>query len=139
VQLSNTRFFPYDARMPRAVPPLLTRLRRHRGLWVFAVAVLLIKLVSSSICIADAPASAYTAAQAAGTTAVVDAPIHAEPQQDCLLGEGGGCHCACGHTLTVPASAFMAWVPPAFGFTATPLPPGMQAATVGSLLRPPIA
>jgi hypothetical protein len=125
--------------MPRSAPPLLTRLRRHRGLWVFAVAVLLIKLVSSSICVADAPASAYTAAQATVETAVADAPVHAQPQQDCLLGEGGSCHCACGHTLTVPANAFMAWVAPAFAFTANPAPPGMQAAFVGSLLRPPIA
>jgi hypothetical protein len=140
MQLSNTRSFAYDARMPRSAPPLLTRLRRHRGLWVFAVAVLLIKLVSSSICIADVSASSYTTTQA--TTAVVAdvaAPVHAEPQQDCLLGEGGSCHCACGHTLTVPANAFMAWVAPAFAFTANPLPPSTQAAFVGSLLRPPIA
>jgi hypothetical protein len=117
----------------------MTRLRRHRGLWVFAVAVLLIKLVSSSICMADAPASAYTAAQSAVETTVVDAPAHVQPQQDCLLGEGGGCHCACGHTLTVPSNAFMAWAAPAFAFTANLAPPGMQAAFVGSLLRPPIA
>lgn len=140
MQLSNTRFFLYDAQMLYAAPPLLTRLRRHRGLWVFAVAVLLIKLVSSSICVADAPAAAYATTQTTTTVvADIEASIHAQPEQDCLLGEGGGCHCACGHTLTVPASAFMAWVAPAFAFTANPVPPDMQAAFVGSLLRPPIA
>ena len=35
--------------------PLLVRLRRHRGLWVLAVAVLLIKLATGTICLADGP------------------------------------------------------------------------------------
>ena len=39
--------------MSRSVPTLLTRLRRHRGLWVLVMAVLLIKLVSGSVCVAD--------------------------------------------------------------------------------------
>ena len=39
--------------MSSSAMPLLKRLRRHRGLWVLVMAVLLIKLVSGSVCVAD--------------------------------------------------------------------------------------
>lgn len=43
--------------MIRSSQPLLVRLRRHRGLWVVALVVLLFKLASSSMCLADEPSA----------------------------------------------------------------------------------
>lgn len=124
--------------MSRAVTPLLTRLRRHRGLWLLAVAVLLLKLVSSSVCLGDAPAQRLAAAQAAvGVAAWV---ADADAGGDCLLGEAADCHCACAHSLTVTSAgiAFVLSPQPARLEPARSAAGRLPAAT-GSLLRPPIA
>jgi len=86
--------------MTRPRPPLLTRLRRHRGLWVLAVAVLLIKLVAGTVCLADAPdkrlvsTTTVSAVSMPADTAIAN--VSADDASACLLGEAD-CHCACAH------------------------------------------
>jgi hypothetical protein len=130
--------------MPLHATSLLTRLRRHRGLWVLAVFVLLVKLASGTVCLADGLGTTV----AADATAIAHIGISADTTVDapwanddgiCWLGEGSQCHCACAHSMTLPASVatpVLALVPklpvPAFSL-------GWVPAVTGSLLRPPIA
>jgi hypothetical protein len=134
--------FAYDQGMMRTTQPLLTRLRRHRGLWVLAVAVLLIKLAAGSICLGDNPAATALAdAQATtGALATMDSATAAAPDDNaCLLGEAGGCHCACAHALTLATSVTLSVAPIETGTESFRLCAGMVPAKTGSLLRPPIA
>lgn len=116
--------------------PLLPRLRRHRGLWVLAVAVLLLKLVTGSICLADTLAAASATP---GHTVSTQAPMSTPDESGCLLGEGNDCHCACVHNLPVPNG--ITWVLPwqDVSFTARPFVLAVIPAPRRSLLRPPIA
>lgn len=128
--------------MYRSVPSLLTRLRRHRGLWVLAVAVLLIKLVSGSICVADGPSARFASTTATPTTLVTDTAVSTASADDantCLLGEGSSCHCACAHSVTLPATAPLSIGSVQVRFAQLTLHSGFTPATTGSLLRPPIA
>ncbi len=128
--------------MTRATPPLLTRLRRHRGLWVLAVAVLLIKLVAGSICLGDGPAVTRLADAPATTSvlATMDSATAAAPDDNsCLLGEAGGCHCACAHALTLATSVTISVALIEAKVESSRLSPGVIPETTGSLLRPPIA
>jgi hypothetical protein len=125
--------------MYRSVPSLLTRLRRHRGLWVLAVAVLLIKLVSGSICVADGPGAQFASATAAApTTLLAVSTVSADDANPCLLGEGRSCHCACAHSVTLPATAPLPIAMMEARFAPLTLHSGFTPATTGSLLRPPI-
>ncbi|WP_081491506.1 hypothetical protein [Rhodanobacter thiooxydans] len=125
------------------VPSLLTRLRRHRGLWVLAVAVMLIKLVSGSICVADGPGARFASATAAApTTLLADtavSTVSADDANPCLLGEGRSCHCACAHSVTLPASTPLPIAMMEARFAPLTFHSGFTPATTGSLLRPPIA
>jgi hypothetical protein len=123
--------------MKRPCLPLLSRLRRHRGLWVWAVAVLLFKVVTSSICFADPPTSS-PAADANASAQLATAKIAVPDDAGCLLGEAGGCHCTCAHNMPVPAG--IAWVvlSQSVSFTPAAISAGMVPEPVGSLLRPPI-
>jgi hypothetical protein len=129
--------------MPRSAPSLLTRLRRHRGLWVLAVAVLLIKLVSGSICVADGPGARFASATAAApTTLLADTAVSTVSTDDanpCLLGEGRSCHCACAHSVTLPASTPLPLAKMDARFAPLSIHSGFTPAATGSLLRPPIA
>lgn len=124
--------------MKRPDLPLLTRLRRHRGLWVLAVAVLLFKVMTTSVCLADPLASSPAAA---ATTPAQLSSINASAPDDagCLLGEAGGCHCACAHNMPVPIG--IAWVLPRQDVSFMPFPAalGVIPDATRSLLRPPIA
>ena len=130
--------------MPRDATPLLTRLRRHRGLWVLAVAVMLIKLVSGSICVADGLGARFasTTATAVSTTLLADTTVTTVSTDDansCLLGEGSACHCACAHSVTFPVSVPLPMARMEGRFAPLTLHSGFTPATTGSLLRPPIA
>ncbi|KRE89108.1 hypothetical protein ASG87_06100 [Frateuria sp. Soil773] len=127
--------------MPRSTPTLLTRLRRHRGLWVLAVAVLLIKLVSGTICLGDRPAARIAAVSAVPTVAVAMAPADAsvDAADACLLGEAGGCHCACAHSAALPAALVLPVAHMDVSFASPEIHSGFTPAATGSLLRPPIA
>jgi hypothetical protein len=130
--------------MSRSAPTLLARLRRHRGLWVLAMAVLMIKLVAGTLCLADAPDGRFAAGTASAATTPQLAEEMATPTSNadgdtCLLGEPGGCHCTCAHSVTLPTAAVMtvSALPPHFDVPA--LPSSFTPAMTGSLLRPPIA
>jgi len=129
--------------MYRSAPSLLTRLRRHRGLWVLVVAVLLIKLVSGPICVADGAGMRFASTtSAASTILVTDTAISSTSADDansCLLGEGSSCHCACAHSVTLPASAPLPIARMEAHFAPLTFHSGFMPATTGSLLRPPIA
>lgn len=129
--------------MVQSSRPLFTRLRRHRGLWVLAVFVLLIKLSASTLCLADAPekqfAQTTTVSALSLTTGTIDIPLPAEDADSCVLGEVNGCHCACAHALTLPSTMLSVVAP--FYATAKPSSPalGLVPDTTDSLLRPPLA
>jgi len=127
--------------MPSSSVPLLKRLRRHRGLWVLVVAVLLIKLVSGSICLADGGAlDGYAGRASLAATMTVDAtPQSPAGDGDCLLGEGGSCHCACPHAATLPTSVVLAVGTPDAPLLVSSVDAGRVPAVTASLLRPPIA
>lgn len=129
--------------MPYARPSLLTRLRHHRGLWVLAVAVLLIKLVAGTVCAADAPekrlVSTTSISAASMPVDTVIADVSAGDPSACLLGETKGCHCACAHTVTLPTTARLSIARVQARFDTFVIRSGFTPATTGSLLRPPIA
>jgi hypothetical protein len=123
-------------------PSLLARLRRHRGLWVLAVAVLLIKLASSTLCLTDGIAfqanATAPAAQAMLPVAAAEQGTAAS-EDGCVLGEGGTCHCACAHAVTLPVAMFAGTALPVASMPASRILPGTLPGTPASLLRPPIA
>jgi hypothetical protein len=131
--------------MLRPAPSLLSRLRRHRGVWLLAVAVLMIKLTAGTICLGDGPSLrlASTAATATSLYGVsLDVTEYSAPagaKGDCLLGEPGGCHCACAHSVTLPTTALASITTMEVRFASPAIRAGFTPAMTGSLLRPPIA
>lgn len=127
--------------MTRTAMPLLTRLRRYRGLWLLAFAALLIKLVTSSVCLGDVPATRWAATPATATLTVAmdSASSEAAVDEACLLGEADACHCACAHALTLTSQMVVSIAPTVVTMESSRLPPGLLPDTTGSLLRPPIA
>ena len=128
---------PSIRRVLRTPSPLLTRLRRHQGAWALCVFVLLFKLVTGTVCLADMPASS-TPSKADVTLTQMSVDL-AQDGGDCLLGEAGGCHCACAHA--VPLTGFDTSNTAALtaDFESPFISSGYQPAPPGSLLRPPIA
>lgn len=127
--------------MQRNILPLLTRLRRHRGLWVLAMAVLMIKLVAGTVCLTDGPRTgvAVQTTMAVDPTVVVDPASAADNADACSLGEAGDCHCACAHTMPMPATAVLSIGKVASHFESPTIYSSVAPALTGSLLRPPIA
>lgn len=123
--------------MQHARLSLLSHLRRHRGLWALAVAVLLFKLLTSSICLADPKAPSALAWENPAQTSMVQASV--PDDASCLLGEAGGCHCSCAHNMPLPAG--MVLMVPVHGVSFTPAAAseGIAPEPIASLLRPPIA
>lgn len=121
--------------MSTSPPRLLTQLRRHRGVWVLALAVMLFKVAMSTFCVLDGPRPL--------ATLIGDTPTMSAVADDdgdiCVLNEGKGCHCACAHTVAMPAYfqpilAAMPSAQPRIALPATPAPHFQR-----SPLRPPIA
>lgn len=137
MQLSNGAAAVYDRSVPGHTPSLLTRLRRHCGLWVVVALVLLFKLASSSVCLGDVPAIAQ---DEAGTAVVaVSAPASSRAVPDgghCLLGEAE-CHGVCAHALSVPAAASAIVVLQAPGVAVLPATDGLRIGPIDLPLRPP--
>jgi hypothetical protein len=119
--------------------PLLTRLRRHRGLWVLAV--LLIKLATSSICLGDGAGNMFASSASTTVSLSVAAPADQASADDaaCLLGEAGDCHCTCAHTMPLPTSGPLPIARMDVHFEPLTIHSGFEATTIASLLRPPIA
>ncbi|MEO8778581.1 MAG: hypothetical protein ABI389_07900 [Rhodanobacter sp.] len=126
--------------MTHAATPVLARLRRYRGLWLLAFAALLLKLVTSSVCLGDLPAVQLTAADTTTTlTAAVSSTGAATAGDVCLLGEAGDCHCACAHALTLTSHLVVTMASVEAMLPSSRLSLGLVPDTTGSLLRPPIA
>ena len=125
---------------------MLNRLRRHRWLWALALVVLSFKLVAGTICLNDSVANRHTApatetavATNVANTATPSGLVDDSDNGTCLLGEAGGCHCACPETLPVPAMLTLDFGPTESRFVfRTPAYPFLPA-RAGPLLRPPIA
>lgn len=122
---------------------LLTRLRRHRGLWTLAVAVMVIKLVAGTVCLADAPEKRLVSDTTISTVSVpldaVIADLSADDPNACLLGEGSACHCTCVHTVTLPMSSMGSIARMEARFDTVGIWSGFPPTTPESLLRPPLA
>jgi hypothetical protein len=127
--------------MLRPPPPLLARLRRHRGLWALVVAVMLIKLATGTICLADGIGQRTASTLAADVPALAVMAADAAPHDDagCLLGEAGGCHCTCAHAVTLPVTAWSPIDAMDARFVAPMVSPQQIPAFTGSPIRPPIA
>jgi hypothetical protein len=130
--------------MTRSAPTLLTRLRRHRGLWVLVAAVLMIKLVAGTLCLSDGPGARF-ASSATAVVALPDTPMDTavadvgDGADTCWLGEGRLCHCACAHTVTLPTTVHVAVPMMDARFDSPAILSGYRPPATGSLLRPPIA
>jgi hypothetical protein len=123
--------------MHRHTPRLFTRLRRHRGVWVLALAVLLFKVAMSTFCVLDGPRIAFAGDATIGTMAAVDS---LEGDDDlCVLNEGKGCHCTCAHAVAMPAGDSTVLVAPLVSRVHPLLPAAASPAFARSPLRPPIA
>jgi len=128
--------------MSLAATPPLTRLRRHRGLWVLSVAVMLIKLMTGTICLADGRDPRFASSTGVDVPVLVytvaDASAH-DDAGNCVLGEAGGCHCTCAHAAALPTTAWSSIDKMDAHFVAPALFPRRMPAFAGSLIRPPIA
>lgn len=123
--------------MPSLPSPLFKRLRRHRGLWLLVAAVLLIKLVGGSVCVADGGArDGFSARMGMAATMTVQA---AQGDGDCLLGEGSACHCNCAHAAGLPSSVVQVGTVPQAPTLVPTVDAGRMPAMTATLLRPPIA
>lgn len=120
-------------------PSLLVRLRRHRGVWTLALAVLLFKVAMSTFCALDGPRAVFASSAPAGSAATIQSGTVDADDDYCALGEGGGCHCTCAHAVALPTHA------PAVATTERPsrlhatVPAGESPAFARSPLRPPIS
>jgi hypothetical protein len=128
--------------MPRSLPTLFQRLRRHRGGWMLLIAALMIKIATGTICVLDGPGLIATATASEHTLTVGNVQADTASANDgdaCLLGEAGGCHCACAHAVTLPttlpALAAVIALPVVIGH----LPAAPTPLASPSPLRPPIA
>jgi hypothetical protein len=121
---------------------MLNRLRRHRWLWALVLIVLSFKLVAGTVCLNDASVNSHAASTAIAATPQVAAALNLsfdESSNACLLGEVGGCHCACAETLPIPATLTLSFGPAAPRSAFDPLSYAFSPAYTGSPLRPPIA
>ena len=127
--------------MSHAATPLLARLRRYRGLWLLAFAALLLKLVTSSVCLGDAPAVQLAATGTTITLSTVSSSTDTDTTAGdaCLLSEAGNCHCACAHALTLTSRLVVGMAPAVAMPQSSRFSLGLVPDTTGSLLRPPIA
>lgn len=128
--------------MSRTLPTMYQRLRRHKGGWLLLIAALIIKIAAGTVCVLDGPRLASSAPSTSHTLTVNASEANTPPADDgeaCLLGEAGGCHCACAHATALPtampALAAVIGLPVVVShLPATPVSPVNR-----SPLRPPIA
>ncbi|NID03444.1 hypothetical protein HBF26_00985 [Luteibacter jiangsuensis] len=123
--------------MSRRPPSLLVRLRRHRGVWMLALAVLLFKITMSTFCALDGPRVAFTDGSPAAPIAVQG--TNADADDYCALGEGGGCHCTCVHAVALPTHATVMAIAERPSSLRLAVTAGESPAFARSPLRPPIS
>jgi hypothetical protein len=119
---------------------MLNRLRHHRWLWALALTVLSFKLVAGTVCLNDTAADQHAASAATTIATQSVANLSFDDNGNaCLLGETGGCHCACAETLSVPVTLSLDGAPFESSFVFHNPAYGFSPARAGPLLRPPIA
>ena len=125
--------------MFRRPPSLFVRLRRHRGVWMLALAVLLFKVAMSTFCALDGPRVAFAGTSPAAPVAAVQG-VNGDADSDyCALGEGSGCHCTCAHAVALPAQATVVAAADRPRSLHPAVPAGESPAFARSPLRPPIS
>jgi hypothetical protein len=106
------------------------------------MAVMLIKLATGTICLADGLNKRFASTVVVDTTmlagTVADASAH-DDASNCVLGEAGGCHCTCAHAVTLTTTAWLPIDKMDAHFVASAIPPRHMPAFAGSVIRPPIA
>jgi hypothetical protein len=129
--------------MPRHVPRIFTRLRRCRGVWMLALAVLLFKVAMSTFCVMDGPRLSFAVETAGSTLAESDNDARADavsPDDDyCVLGEGSGCHCTCTHAVALPVDDAVVVTAVLLSRIGAPALATVSPSFPRSPLRPPIA
>jgi hypothetical protein len=128
--------------MSRTLPTLLQRLRRHKGGWLLLIAALMIKIAAGTVCVLDGPRVASNVPPGDHTTiesVVAAATSSADEGDTCLLGEAGGCHCACAHATALPATLPVLAAVIGLPAVVSHLPAAPRLLFNRSPLRPPIA
>jgi hypothetical protein len=127
--------------MSRSLPTLLQRLRRHKGGWLLLIAALMIKIAAGTVCVLDGPRVASSGPSGGHTNiaSVVEAATSADDGDACLLGEAGGCHCACAHATALPATLPALAAVVSLPIVVSHLPVAPTPLFNRSPLRPPIA
>ncbi|MBN8888502.1 MAG: hypothetical protein J0I77_22505 [Rudaea sp.] len=129
--------------MDRALPPLITRLRRRllAAAW-FGVFAILFKISMAMACFGDGvqrdagAASTVTTTTAAASVAIADSSSDGV-ETPCWHAGAGGCHCGCLHGSALPV-ALVVLSPPFSGFALPPVTPTPLLTPRESTLRPPI-
>ena len=90
--------------MRRPITSPFSTLRSSRGLWFVCLVALLFKLTAGSLCLADRAVSDPRAAALTAQTVSdqADSASSLDAADGCVLGEGAGCHCDCGHAAPLP-------------------------------------
>jgi hypothetical protein len=124
--------------MSRFRPHSLARLRTQKAPWLACLLAMLFKLAAVSLCFADGLANASQNGVPA-VAAAVSPDSGLSNGEGCVLGEVGGCHCTCAHSVPMPISD----QPSSVGLLADsewPVEPRLfPPAHSASLIRPPIA
>ncbi|HEY4090474.1 MAG TPA: hypothetical protein VGN46_03090 [Luteibacter sp.] len=103
---------------------------------------MLIKFAASTACLLDDPGNFVGTSHAGATSeAAWAAAVTNDSQGDesCILGEPGGCHCACAHAVTLPATSFDTVASVLLPGIETHAPVAPSLRPTASPLRPPIA
>ena len=116
-------------------PFSLARLRSHRAVWLVCLVTMLLRLTVGTLCLADGLPGGSTTGTPVSVTAAFPST-----GEDCVLGEVGGCHCVCAHSVPVEPTGSVAISPALPASNDWPaLAPRVAQSHLGALLRPPIA
>jgi hypothetical protein len=126
------------AGMSRSTATVLQRLRLHKGAWALMLLAAFIKLASSTACFMDMPRLAVAPDDIRAVTTTLAATPD-DTGDSCVLGEGGGCHCACAHMTPLPAGTPALAVAHSLPSPMVHPPSAPASRAPASLLRPPIA
>ncbi|WP_052697947.1 hypothetical protein [Luteibacter yeojuensis] len=120
--------------MPNRTATVFQRLRSLKGAWILVMFAVLIKVASTTACTLDGPSTVAIA-----SVAVAASHADAGPDEGCLLGEPGGCHCACAHAVALPSAAPVVALVTLLPFIQAHPPAAPSVRAPASPLRPPIA
>ncbi len=128
--------------MSRPLPTMYQRLRRHKGGWLLLIAALIIKIAAGTVCVLDGPRLASSTPSTPHTLTLNALEANTPSTDDgetCLLGEAGGCHCACAHATALPTAMPALAAVIGLPVVVSHLPAAPLSPVNRSPLRPPIA